>query len=47
MYHLLSECCGDEPDDRFHFNYTWSLGTCNKCKEKVEFKEESDDEQND
>ena len=45
MYYLSSECCGEEPDDSFHFNYTWKLGTCIKCKEKAEFEEkESEDE---
>ena len=44
MYHLLSECCGEEPDDSFHFNYTWRLGTCIKCKEKTEFKDRSENE---
>ena len=44
MYHLSSECCGEEPDDRFNFSYTWKLGTCSKCKETTEFNEENDDE---
>ena len=43
MDYLSSECCGDMPDERFYFNYTWKLGICSSCQDNAEFIDISDD----
>ena len=42
-YYLKSKCCKEAPDEDYYFNFTWKLGTCIKCKEKTEVKEDDDD----
>ena len=41
-YGFVSECCGSDPDDSLHFNTSWKLGTCLKCRESVQFVEDDE-----
>ena len=43
-YHLVSECCKEEPDENYPYNYTWSLGTCSKCEKSSIFKDKDEDD---
>ena len=47
MSEWVSDCCGINHDERFHFDDFMSkqpLGVCVKCKEHVTFHKEDDDD---